>query len=242
MANVQLLNNVDHATLALDTGYAAEFGDSVNQCLVFPTEFGLLQREYVILIQKNPNGQFQPIILLGLDRNENLFLDDRRWNARYVPAMHQRGPFMIGLRETEIGGKIEREPMIHIDVDHPRVTSDGGVPIFLPHGGNSAYLEHSMAVLQIIHEGSEMLAPMFSVLQALDLLEQTAIRLSLSETEHYELADYYTINQQRFAQLDGDALAQLHHSGFLGAVFSIISSLSNAAWLVEMKISRQAGV
>ena len=86
-----LLNNVDHAELRVVTRRGAEFGDGVNQALVFPTEFDALQREYPILFRRDANGEMQALALLGLDRDENLFLADGRWNARYVPAALERG-------------------------------------------------------------------------------------------------------------------------------------------------------
>jgi hypothetical protein len=58
---------------------------------VLPTEFEEVQREYPILIRKDPSGDYQAVALLGLDRDENLFLDETGWNARYVPAVQQRG-------------------------------------------------------------------------------------------------------------------------------------------------------
>jgi hypothetical protein len=234
VANVQRLNNVDHSGLRVALGYSAAFGDSVNQTLVFPPEYALVQREYVILIQKNEDSTFQSVALLGLDRDENLFLEGGAWNARYVPAMHQRGPFMIGFEEIEIDGQMQREPMIHVDLDHPRVAADGQ-PVFMPQGGNSPYLTHMMDVLQTIHEGAAIMQPMLAAFDALGLLENTAIEISLNETEHYTLDDYYVISPARFAALDGDALYRLNQAGYLAAALSIMGSISNAQHLIALK-------
>jgi hypothetical protein len=240
MANIQRLNNIEHATLKVALGHSAAFGDSVNQVLLFPTEYALAQREYMILIQKEGAGGYQSVALLGLDRDENLFLEGGVWNARYVPAMHQRGPFMIGFQDIEVDGKMQREPMIHVDLDHPRVAEDGQ-PVFLPQGGNSPYLTHVMGVLQTIHEGAAMMQPMFAAFEALGLLENTAIEISLSETEHYQLEDYYVISPARFAALDGDALYSLNQAGYLAAAVSIMGSVSNAQHLISLKNRRSEG-
>ena len=66
MTNKVLLNNVDHADLRVIVRPAPEFGDSVNQVLVFPTEFDEIQREYPIFFRRDPNGALQSIALLGL--------------------------------------------------------------------------------------------------------------------------------------------------------------------------------
>ncbi len=98
MAKMALLNNIDHPDLKVITRFDAAYGDSVNQAAVYPTEFSELQREYPIFFRKDEEGAFYCVILLGLDKGENLFLDGARWQARYVPAIHQRGPFMLGFQ------------------------------------------------------------------------------------------------------------------------------------------------
>ena len=52
-----LLDNIAHKDLRVRTGYSAEFGDNVNNVLVFPTEFAFAQREYPILFRRDSVGQ-----------------------------------------------------------------------------------------------------------------------------------------------------------------------------------------
>src|SRR3712207_1319900 len=81
MTRPVLLNNVDHHDIKVMPRYGAAFGDAVNQTLVFPTEFEELQREYPIFFRADDAGSLQPVVLLGLDRDENLFLEGERWAA-----------------------------------------------------------------------------------------------------------------------------------------------------------------
>ena len=118
MTNAVLLDNVTHKDLRVKTGYSAEFGDSINLALVFPTEFTFVQREYPILFQKDSNGEFQAVALLGLDKGENLFLDKDGWNARYVPAVQRRGPFLIGLHRKD-DGTTDPEPVSYTHLTLP---------------------------------------------------------------------------------------------------------------------------
>ena len=123
-----LLDNVAHKDLRVRTGYSAEFGDSINSVLVFPTEFVHVQREYPILFRKDPSGQPRPLRCSAWTGRKPV-PQGNSWNARYVPADSQRGPFLIGFRKNELGGEIVREPVIHIDLDHPRVSETEGEPI-----------------------------------------------------------------------------------------------------------------
>lgn len=236
MTNRVLLNNVDHGDLRVVPGHGPAFGDNINQVLIFPTEFEAVQREYPIFFRKDAEGAFQSVALLGLDRDENLFLEGGGWNARYVPAIQQRGPFSIALRERGA------EPMIHVDLDHPRVAKDGGdgLPVFLPAGGNSPYLQHVARLLGVIYDGLEASKAMFAAFQAHGLLEPVNVEIKLDEHTEYDLPDLYSISQERFAALDGAALEALHRSGFLAVAQWVLSSLGNVGTLVELKNRKRA--
>ena len=239
MTNYQLLNNIDHHDLRVITRHAAEFGDAVNQVLVFPTEFEEVQREYPILIRRNPEGGYHAVALLGLDRDENLFLDEAGWDARYVPALQQRGPFLIGMREQDFDGELRMEPMIHVDLDHPRIGKGEGEPVFLPQGGNAPHLERVSAALRVIHVGSEVSGPMFAAFEAEALIEPVAIEILLDDAQRYVVPDAFTIGAERLAALDGAALERLHRGGFLRAAFHIAASLANVQRLADRKNRRQ---
>jgi hypothetical protein len=239
MTNRVLLNNVDHADLCVVTRHGPEFGDSVNQVLVFPTEFDALQREYPILFRRDANGEMQAVALLGLDRDENLFLADGRWNARYVPATQQRGPFSIAVGDAGPSGG-EAQPMIHIDLDHPRVSHSEGERLFLPAGGNAPYLQHVSRLLGVIYDGIEVSRPFFAGLESFGLIEPISLEVQLNDRESYQVPDVHTVSQTRLAALDGAALEQLNGSGLLRAAYAVVSSLGNMAWLVEAKTRKLA--
>ena len=75
MASSILLNNVDHRDLRVAVGHHARYGDAINQTRVFPAEFEELQRDYAILLRRDEHGALFATVLLGLDPDENLFLD-----------------------------------------------------------------------------------------------------------------------------------------------------------------------
>jgi hypothetical protein len=236
-----MLNNVAHKDLRVTIRYGADTGDNIGTVLVFPTEYADVQREYPIFFRKDATtGEFQSIALLGFDKDENLFLrDDGRWDGSYVPGVLARGPFLIGFQEQEMGGEMRKEPVIHVDMDDPRVGRPEGHAVFMPQGGNSPFLDHIATVLAGIRQGIDISKPMFAMLSELDLIEPVKLEVKPSPDEGYSVVGLHTINQQKLATLDGVALERLNRAGFLQAAFLVMNSMNNVRRLIALKQQRQ---
>ena len=235
-----MLNNITHKDLRVITRYGAEFGDNVGTVLTFPTEYADIQREYPIFFRKDPaTGEFQSIAVLGFEKNENLFLEDGRWNASYIPGIVARGPFLIGFQEQTIDGEVRKEPVIHLDMDNPRVSQTEGEPVFLPQGGNSPYLDHVALVLRGIRDGLEIGKAMLAAFASLDLIEPVKIEIKLNAEEAYNVVGLHTINQQKLAALDGQSLERLNRAGFLLGAFLVMTSMNNVKRLMNLKQRRR---
>lgn len=234
MPNRVPLDNVDHQSLRVALRHALD-QDRVNQALVVPTEFEEVQRDFPIFIRKDTEGKFVAVAVLGLDKGENLFLEDDRWTSRYVPAAHRRGPFFLGLRESIDQGESNRELAVHIDLDDPRVGTESGEPLFREHGGNSPYLDHVTQTLHTLHEGLSAAPHMFSLLDELGLIQPIEIEAQLDDGKSYHLPSLFTIAMEQLQALTGPSLEKLHKSGFLAPTIFIRSSLPNLNHLIDLK-------
>jgi len=240
MARHALLNNIAHKDLRVITRYGAEFGDNVGTMLVVPTEFADVQREYPIFFRKDATtGEFSSFALLGFSKDENLFLEGGAWKAAYVPGVIARGPFLIGFQERREDSEVQREAVIHVDLDDPRISSTEGEPIFLPQGGNSRYLDRVAAILNGIRTGLEVSKAMFAAFTAADLIEPVKIEVKFNSEEQYDLLGLHTINQKKLAELDAETLHRLNRSGFLQGAFLVTASLNNVQRLIDMKGRRR---
>jgi hypothetical protein len=236
MAKHALLNNVAHANLRVITRHSAELGDNVGSVVTFPTEYGDVQREYPILFRKDAaTGEFLSVALLGFEKNENLFLDHNGWNASYIPGIVARGPFLIGFQERQIEGELRQNPVIHVDLDNPRISTTEGEAVFLENGGNSRYIERIASILNGIREGLEASKAMFAAFTAMELIEPVRLEIQISAEERHNLQGYYTINEEKLAALDGESLASLNRAGFLQGAFLVLASLNNIKKLIDMK-------
>ena len=226
-----LLNNIDHRDLRVVTARGARWGDDVMSALTFPAEFRSVQAYYPIVFQKSADGSFQPVALFGFRAGQNLFLgrdhpDGEGWDAGYVPLAVERQPFLIGLSE---GG----EPMVHIDLDHPRVGQAEGEPLFRAHGGTTETLERAASVLQALHEGLGTTPAFVEALLREELLESFVLDVESEDGQPFRLAGFYTIHEERLGQLAPETLAALQRDGHLEAIYMAMASLSHFRDLID---------
>jgi hypothetical protein len=207
--------------------------------LVLPTEFEEVQREYPIFFRQDDAGEYHAVALLGFERGENLFLSNSGWTSRYVPAVQRRGPFLIGMREEEGGDR--GQPLIHVDLDDPRIGREEGDPLFLPHGGHAPALDRVSRALATLRSGMEVQAAMFAAFEELGLIEKVVADVTLNDEQQYHLTSFHTLNEDKFAALDGSALDRLHRAGFLRLAVFVLSSLRNVGWLIDLKNRKLAG-
>lgn len=239
MARYELLNNVNHKDLRVVTRFGAEFGDEIGMVPAFPSEYAELQREYPIFFRKDgDSGGWQSVALLGFGQHENLFLQEGRWNAAYLPGAAAKGPFLIGFQEQHIDGELRREPMIHVDLEHPRVSFSEGEPVFLPQGGNSAYLEHIAGVLRGIRDGAEFATAMFTAFDSMGLIQPVKLDVQLDEKHRVGVSGLYGIDREALGALDAEPLRQLNRAGFLEGAYLVLSSMHNMRRLMAEKQRR----
>lgn len=232
------LNNAEHGSLRVRTERGPAFGDAVMSCPLFPHEFRRAQAHYPICFAKDANtAAFRPVALFGLERDENLFLreENTAWDAAYVPAAMRMQPFLIGRMH---GGEME----VHVDLDHPRVATDGeaGEPVFLEHGGQAPLLQGTTETLGEIAEGDEASTAFCERLAEEDLLEPFTLDVTLNDGSEGRLAGLYVIAEERLATLGGATLERLQGAGDLMPVFMAVASLSRLEDLVARRNAKLA--
>lgn len=229
MAKHQRLNHEQHAAIKIDPRFSAELGDGINKCLVVPSEFGSLQKEYPMFLELNPdNNQFQAMAFLGFEQGENLYLGaDGQWHANYVPATIAKGPFLIGLTENDA--------KIDIDVEHPKVSQGDGHTMFTDEGKPTEYLNYISDVMSCLFDGIKQSQSIYQLWQKHGLIEGVDININFDDDKQFSANHLYTINHKNLAELPAEALYELNQQGALDTAFWMISSLNNVQHLMTKR-------
>ena len=233
MANHVLLDNINHKDLKIITKRSADLGDSIPSLVTFPFEYRDIQTNFPICFCKDSEtGKFYTAALFGFEENENLFLDGDSWDAAYTPLMLERQPFFIGNQRTQSG---EKQRLIYIDADSPRVNSDEGEAVFLEQGGQSEYLQRISSILDAIHQGQQQSKEFIELMLKYDLIESFTLKVELDDGTKTQLQGFYTINEDKLNDLDGSKLAELNTNGYLQPIYMALASYSCVTGLIERK-------
>lgn len=244
MQRREVLNNITHEHLRVNATFSAELGDNVASTLTYVTEFSDVQKEYPILCRKAPDtDEYQAIVFFGFQKDENLFLAEADsvnqknvgWRADYVPAVMARGPFSIGIQREIVNGSEMHNPIVHIDMNHPKAVCEDGQGLFLQNGGHSQYLSHISTVLDTINDGIFLTKLMFDAFNKYQLLEDVSLDIEFKNQNKLKINGFQTINTDKLSNLNGEALEELNKSGFLQAAYFIVASMSNIRKLIDLK-------
>jgi hypothetical protein len=236
MAKHELLNNNDHKDVKIITKRSALYGENVSYVYTFPQEFKSLQAHYPICFRKDDaTGKLFPVALLGFEDGENLFLNGEQWSAYYVPCMFERLPFSIAKQTTHIDGVKGVQSVVCIDVESPRISRTEGQPIFLGFGGNTAYLERVVGMLDAIELGSVENEDFVNMLTEFKLIESFSLEVELNNGSKHSLYGYFTINEEKLANIESQQLQELHQRSFLQSIYMVIASQVHFRDLVELK-------
>lgn len=222
-----------HRDLRIRTDRGAELGDGVMASMVVPREFRDVQQHYPILFRLNAErDNFTPVALMGFEAGENLFLEDGRWDADYVPLAIDIQPFLIG------GADGEGERQVHIDLASPRISHDEGTRVFEPEGTPSPLLEAVVQKLGTLDAGYRETAAFIEALRQHRLLEPLALEITLADGSANRLVGFHIVNEAALRGLDAAALGELHAAGHLMPIFMAVAALGNVRGLIARKNKR----
>ncbi len=227
------LHNLEHKDLRVIRERGAAWGDDVMYSLTFPQEFRAVQAHYPIVFRATSDAAgYEAVALFGFEAGENLFLGPQGWDAHYIPLAIERQPFLIGRQGEEM--------TVHIDLDHPRVSSTEGERLFLSYGGVSEYLEHINSVLLTLHQGLQAMPAFVQALVEHGLLTPFVAEIELKDGARHRLTGFHTIDEERLHALPGAALERLSRDGRLQAIYMVVASFAHLRDLIARRERRHA--
>ena len=197
-------------------------------------EFAAAAMEYSIVFLGS-EGAPTPVVLLGLNAEENLYLvDGHRWQARYIPAFVRRYPFVFS--RSDDGNRFT----LCVDESFEGCNQEGrGQALFDVAGAGTDYLNTMMQFLTSYQQQITITNDFCEKLKQLDLLEAMMATFQLPNGEKAQVQGFLAVDRAKLSQLPGDTLAELARSGALELIYAHLLSLRNFAELLELRTGQQ---
>ena len=210
----------------------------LNAVFVAGVEFGDAARDFPLVFVsagKEADGQeaIAPIAVLGMTKNENLFVEGTAWRGRYIPAVLAMYPFVIGRLDEE-------RFAICFDAAWPGLSGTEGEPLFTPEGEHSEFLKGVQKQLETLESQTQRTRLMCRRLRELDLLQEMRFDATMPDGSKFAVDGFLTVDEKKLNAIDDATAVELHRTGILGLVHAHYVSLGNMRKLLDWHITRHA--
>ena len=202
---------------------AVEFIKAANE---YPIVFGIAEDESVF-----------PVVILGLRKNENLYVNKKgEWLANYVPAYVRRYPFILATGENE-----PKQFTVCIDDDCPGFNKKGkgtglfkgkGTGLFDDDGNESDLLKSSVEFLKEYQNHIQLTTLFCNNIKDLGLLEPMKADIKLADVEEISLGGFMGINREKLKALASETIENLVKTDQMELIYAHLISLGNIDSLV----------
>ena len=206
-----------------------DYAKSINMASIMAHEFSRAASIYpIVFIEDKTKDQFKPVVLLGLEDGENLFVQDEKWQASYIPAIIRRYPF--ALAKTGEEGRF----MVCIDEGSDLFNTEEGQDLFNENGEPAELMERVKRYLAELQQMDTFTEGFCSYLAEKNMFTPLNMKVRLGN-ELRNITGAYIVNEERLNSLSNDTVLEMHAKRYIPIVYSHLSSISQIERLLNFK-------
>ena len=223
------LNKSQHGDLYIEPVTSYKHTKKINSVYIAAIEFLKASKEYPIVFGKSPDDSVFPVVLLGLKKNQNLYLGKKgEWLADYIPAYVRRYPFILATN-TGKGNTFA----VCIDESYPGFNKDkNGQRLFDDKNEETDLLKQSVKFLKDYQNHIQLTKLFCNKIKELELIEPMQANIEKSGKKQ-TLGGFMCVNRSRLQALAPDKLSELMKSEHLELIFAHLNSLTNLEKLIR---------
>lgn len=211
----------------------------LNSMFVTAVEFSDVCKEYPLVFVRagtdpqSGQADIAPVAVFGLAQGENLFVENGRWRADYVPAVLRAYPFAM----AQVN---EQNYAVCIEPSWAGFSQTEGTPLFDEAGAPTEYLKEMQQFLEKLEIEVQRTRLAGRKLAELDLLREMRFDATLPDGNKLTVDGFLAVDEAKFAALPDDKVLELHRSGLLGLIHAHQVSLGNMTRLLNRRVGRTA--
>ena len=224
------VNKERHAGKKVRASNSFGFASKFHVAYVTVHEFARAAAIYpVLFLEDQANDQFKPVVLLGLDAGENLFVNDKgEWSASYIPAIVRRYPF--ALTKADDADRY----IVCVDEASELLSDTEGAPMFDEQGNPTQVIENVKHYLSELQQMDQMTHEFTKFLVQNNLLTPLNMRVNAANQVR-NITGCYVINEERLNNFSDQKFLEVRQKGYLPAIYAHLISLSQIERLASLK-------
>ncbi len=222
------VNKERHAAKKIKEASGFAFASGFHIAYVTMQEFARSASIFpIVFLEDKEKDEFRPVVLLGLNAGENLFVGkDGKWQASYVPAIIRRYPFALAPAGNE------GQYVVCIDEESSLVSDTEGAALF--EGGQpTQVIENVKRYLSELQQMDTITREFCKYLQANNMF--TPLNMRVREASRVKnISGCYVINEERLNNLSDDKFIEIRAKRYLPALYAHLISLAQTERLVSL--------
>ena len=233
--NLVPVNKARHSAKKIRQVQGFSYAAGFHIASIMAHEFARAASIYpVVFLEDKAEDSFRPVVLMGLDAGENLFVDATgKWQASYVPAIIRRYPFALASSGEE--GKFT----VCVDEGSDLISDTEGVALFDEKGEPAEPLENVKRYLGELQQMDMFTREFCKFLAAQNMFTPMNMRVRQSD-QTKNINGCYVLNEERLNGLSTDRFVELRDKRYLPAIYAHLVSLAQVERLVMLKDERVA--
>lgn len=227
------VNKARHATKKIRQIEGFGFASQFHIASVMVHEFARASAIYpVVFLEDKEKDEFRPVVLMGLDAGENLFVSTTgKWEASYVPAIIRRYPFALASTDQE--GQFT----VCIDEASDLISDAEGVALFDEKGEPSEAIENVKRYLGELQQMEAFTREFCKYFAEHNLFTPLNMRVQQAD-QAKNITGCYVVNEERLNNLSNERFLEMREKRYLPAVYAHLVSLGQIERLMMLKDER----
>ncbi|MDT0604387.1 SapC family protein [Thalassotalea castellviae] len=194
-------------------------------------EFPQASTSYPIVLIKDPDSErYRTVVMLGLEAGENLYHEEKKWQAIYIPHSISMVPFSLGLDPEK-----EKTLTACIDLDSPFVGEDKDQALFDADGNDTEYFKGIQEQLGRLYDNEVANENFVKILLENDLLQELELNIAFNNEEKKKLVGIFGINEEKLHGLSDEKALEFYKSGLFMPIHAMLASAGQVNRLAQLR-------
>ncbi len=229
------VNKERHASKKVKEITGFEFASKFHIAYVTMQEFARAASIFpIVFLEDKDKDEFRPVVLLGLNAGDNLFVDAKgKWQASYVPAIIRRYPFAL----TPSGQ--DGQYVVCIDEESSLVNDTEGAALFDEKGEPTQVIENVKRYLAELQQMDTLTRDFCKFLAENNMF--TPLNMRVRDNEKVKnISGCYVINEERLNNISDERFLEIKNKRYLPALYAHLISLAQTERLVKLQDEKTA--